>query len=89
MMGRKFAAAGASNIILLIALMLNATPAYAYLDPGTGSVILQATIGALAAGAVVTKLYWHRILRFLGKPPKAAGQPAQSMPDKDRQDRRD
>ena len=38
--------------------------AYAYLDPGTGSMILQGIIGGLAAVAVVAKLYWHRLLKF-------------------------
>lgn len=52
--------------ILLFIVLFSATPAHAYLDPGTGSVILQGVLGAIAAIAVVTKLYWHRILRFLG-----------------------
>jgi hypothetical protein len=51
--------------MVIIAIFI-ATPAYAYLDPGTGSAILQGILGALAAIAVVTKLYWYRILRFLG-----------------------
>ena len=37
----------------------------AYLDPGTGSMILQILAGGLAAVAVTAKLYWNRILRFL------------------------
>jgi hypothetical protein len=53
------------GIMVIIAVFI-ATPAYAYLDPGTGSAILQGILGALAAIAVVTKLYWYRILRFLG-----------------------
>jgi hypothetical protein len=53
------------GIMVIIAIFI-ATPAYAYLDPGTGSAILQGILGALAAVAVVTKLYWYRILRFLG-----------------------
>ncbi|MDL2285947.1 hypothetical protein LJC24_00720 [Desulfococcaceae bacterium OttesenSCG-928-F15] len=40
--------------------------ALAYLDPGTGSAILQGVIGALAATAIVLKLYWHKFLRLLG-----------------------
>ena len=43
-----------------------ANPAYGYLDPGTGSVILQGVLGAIAAIAVILKLYWHRLLRFFG-----------------------
>ena len=48
-------------------LFLFPSQAYAYLDPGTGSMILQGIIGGLAAVAVVTKLYWHRLLRFFGR----------------------
>ena len=32
-----------------------------YLDPGTGSVILQAILGGVAALAVTGKLWWHRV----------------------------
>lgn len=39
--------------------------AHAYLDPGSGSAILQGILGALAALAITLKLYWHRLLRFL------------------------
>jgi hypothetical protein len=37
----------------------------AYLDPGSGSVLLQALAGGLAAAGVVLKLYWRRVLEFL------------------------
>jgi hypothetical protein len=42
------------------------SPASAYIDPGTGSAILQGLLGALAAAGIAAKLYWHRLLRFLG-----------------------
>jgi len=32
-----------------------------YLDPGTGSVILQALLGGVAALAVTGKLWWARV----------------------------
>jgi hypothetical protein len=38
---------------------------FAYLDPGSGSMILQMLAGGLAAVAVTAKLYWSRILKFL------------------------
>jgi hypothetical protein len=41
------------------------TTVLAYLDPGSGSMILQIIAGGLAAVAVTAKLYWNRILRFL------------------------
>ena len=37
----------------------------AYLDPGSGSMILQILAGGLAAVAVTAKLYWGRLLTLL------------------------
>ena len=37
----------------------------AYLDPGSGSMILQIIAGGAAAVAVTAKLYWTRLLKFL------------------------
>jgi hypothetical protein len=37
----------------------------AYLDAGSGSIILQAIVGGFAALAVSLKLFWRRILTFL------------------------
>ncbi|MGI6099248.1 MAG: hypothetical protein GX174_01125 [Lentisphaerae bacterium] len=43
-----------------------------YLDPGTGSVIIQAVVGTLLGGLLIIKLYWRRIIAFLtGKKPPA------------------
>jgi hypothetical protein len=41
-------------------------PALAYLDPGTGSMLLQVILGGVAAVGVALKLFWYRIIRFLG-----------------------
>jgi hypothetical protein len=41
------------------------TTVLAYLDPGSGSMILQIIAGGLAAVAVTAKLYWRKLLRFL------------------------
>ena len=38
---------------------------FAYLDPGTGSMLVQLLVGGVAAVGVALKLYWHRILRLL------------------------
>lgn len=54
------------SIVALLCLVLLPVNAFAYLDPGTGSAMLQAILGALAAIAMVLKLYWHRLLRMLG-----------------------
>ena len=37
----------------------------AYLDPGSGSMILQILTGGVAAVAVTLRLYWNRIKKFL------------------------
>ena len=41
---------------------LSSLPAFAYLDAGTGSMILQVLLGGFAGLAMVGRLYWHRIL---------------------------
>jgi hypothetical protein len=38
---------------------------FAYLDPGSGSMMLQVIAGGLAAAAVTMKVYWRRLLVFL------------------------
>jgi len=37
---------------------------YAYLDPGSGSYILQILIGVLLGGALAMKLFWSKIKLF-------------------------
>ena len=56
------------NIITLnfIYLFLTVSSAHAYLDPGTGSIILTALSAALATGAVFIKIYWFKLLTLLG-----------------------
>ncbi len=56
-----------------------AKPAFAYVDPGTGAMLLQLLLGGVAGGLVILKLYWHRLkertTRLFGvrneEPPKA------------------
>jgi len=38
---------------------------FAYLDAGTGSMLVQLVVGGVAAAAVAVKLFWYKILRFL------------------------
>ena len=35
--------------------------AYAYIDPGSGSIIIQAIIGALVGVGITAKIYWYKI----------------------------
>lgn len=36
-------------------------PAFAYLDPGTGSMILQAIVGGIAVAGATLSVYWARV----------------------------
>jgi hypothetical protein len=36
----------------------------AYIDPGTGSMLLQVIVGGVAAAAVGMKIFWGRLLGF-------------------------
>jgi hypothetical protein len=52
----------ANTLGLLVACMAVLTqPAYAYLDPGTGSLLLQGIVGAIAASVTVISLYYSRL----------------------------
>jgi hypothetical protein len=54
------------------------TSAQAYLDPGSGSMLLQILLGGAAGLAVLFKLYWHRFLLLFGiQQPQAAEQNAE------------
>ena len=51
-------------IIGCCALGVSATPASAYLDPGSGSFIFQMVIGAILGGAFTLKIYFKKISLF-------------------------
>ncbi len=58
------------------------SPAYAYLDPGTGSMLVQMLLGGVAGALVVGKLYWHQVKDFFGRgPQKNSGQEPSSHND--------
>lgn len=50
--------------ICLLVVFAAATPAWAYLDPGTGSYLFQLLIGLLAGTLMTVKIYWHKIRSF-------------------------
>jgi hypothetical protein len=49
-----------------VLLILLAAPVNAYLDPGTGSMLLQVILGGIAAIGVAIKLFWHKIRVAIG-----------------------
>lgn len=55
--------------LVALATLLYASPAQAYLDPGTGSIVLQGIIAVIAAGAVALRVYWRRLRSAFGRKP--------------------
>jgi len=60
-MKRKFASL---PVVLTPLLLSHPTAAHAYLDPGTGSLILQGLLAAIAGALVTIKLYWFKLQIF-------------------------
>lgn len=67
-------------IAMLTALLTYAQDARAYFDPGTGSVILQAVIAAVAAASIGLRTFWSQLKAFLRR-----DKPADARPDSDKQ----
>ena len=54
--------------LALFALLISiSSPAYAYLDPATGSIIVQSVIAAVASWVTYSKLYASRFREFLAR----------------------
>ena len=60
--------------LLAILLLTGVEPLHAYLDPGTGSMLLQVILGGVAAIGVALKLFWHKIRIALGFSKKPAAE---------------
>jgi hypothetical protein len=55
-------------LIAAVVLILLPAPALAYIDPGTGSFVIQGIIAAVVGAGLVFKVFWHRIKSvFTGK----------------------
>lgn len=52
------------NLLLIGSLALISAPAYAYLDSGTGSVVIQLFFAGVAGFLAIVKLYWEKIKNF-------------------------
>ena len=70
------------RILAAIALLSLAPAAQAYLDPGTGSLILSAIVGLVATIGLAVKTGWYRIKSFFRRDPATKeGDPTQSSRD--------
>jgi hypothetical protein len=60
------------SLLVLTLLVMGLWPAsaHAYIDPGTGSFVIQGIIAAVVGAGFAIKVYWHRIVSALtGKSP--------------------
>lgn len=57
--------AGILMSIFFVLVVVNQS--YAYIDPGTGSMLVQAVLAAIAAVSVSIGIFWRRIRSFLGR----------------------
>jgi len=55
--------------LVLLLLVLATRPAHAYLDPASGSMILQVVVAAVAAVLITIKAFWHKIRGMFGSSP--------------------
>ena len=54
-------------LCLIVGLISYTSPAYAYLDPGTGSMLLTGLIAGLAAIISFLSIYWQKVKAFFVK----------------------
>lgn len=59
------------------------SPSYAYLDPGTGSIILQSILAGIAVAMGLLRFYWHQFKAFfanlMGSSPEGQSGPAKEF----------
>ena len=53
--------------IVYLALFFFSSPAYAYIDPGLGSLIFQSLIGGFAVAFGFATLFWKKIKLFFAQ----------------------
>ena len=63
----KFASGRPARVLLLLTCLLLALPsvAQAYLDPGTGSYVLQLLLGTVLGGLFALGVFWRRVVAFI------------------------
>lgn len=66
-------------LVVFAVLIVSSKQAHAYIDPGTVSIVLQAAVGAIAAGGLFFRV---RIVRFLGSFRRRPGPEASPRPPK-------
>ncbi len=57
------------SVLLLAAfsLLISTDTSFAYIDPGSGSMILQVLIASILGILTAVKIYWHKIKSYFSK----------------------
>ena len=63
----KISVSNLKFLCLIVGLVSYTSPAYAYLDPGTGSMLLQGLIAGLAVIMSFLSIYWQKVKSFFIK----------------------
>jgi len=53
------------KIALIIAAVILLPSAYAYLDPGSGSMLIQIIFGSILGALFTLKMYWKKIVKYI------------------------
>lgn len=68
--------------VTAFAILATASPsAHAYLDPGTGSILLQSLLAGIAVAIGVLRTYWYRIRALFGFKGVDASEPVDNTPE--------
>lgn len=64
-------------VIILPLMMLIPSHSYAYLDPGTGSMVLQIILGGIAGLALFGRIFWRKLRAALFNKNRNPSEPGQ------------
>ena len=56
-----------STLAAFVALLFAAGPAWAYIDPGTGSMLVQSALAAIAVALVAGRSFWTKLKGFFSR----------------------
>ena len=73
------------RFIIFAVLVTAWLPAFAYIDPGSGSAIMSLIIGFFVALGLTVKTYWYKLKALFTRQTRSAGNP-DPEPEKSRED---
>ena len=73
------------RLIIFAVLVTACLPAFAYIDPGSGSAIMSLIIGFFVALGLTVKTYWYKLKALFTRQTRSAGNP-DPEPEKSRED---